>query len=338
MVTRLEDLPNELLLDLLEFLDFRSFYHLNNRLDSLIHKQKNLTVIHKNEQPICPEFSSGSSTSDVEEENRRFSPWNQIDDDFCSLARNVSHLIIESSISVDLRKFASLRFLTIHSLKKSYLETIKNGELKHLEFLSFSSFDESKVPKSFVEIFFPTENLSLRQIEIGSIPRNLFNELYSASFLRKSSSNLVVLKVKLNSPDIISFILLAIESLRQLDVVFTIDTLSAIHPDPESFDHQLKRFSLRDPYHRLNFNRVLTALKLMPNVEKLYLNFSTKLSFFKLAKSILRRLDSLKYFSGEIDDVSNERNFSLEQVQRLHPAFSRLQITIDDLQFRTFVS
>ena len=307
MVCQFEDLPNELLLDLFEYIDARDLYHgfwlLNQRINELIQSLTNLSLTcERNESPLIALF-----------------------------ANRITRLVVKTWYETDLCQFPYLQSLVLYYPNSDQMRQIQSDCLPNLVHLSVEDVPMLSLLPDFTQTIFSNGLPSLRHVRLG-------DTVTSYSWGWSQSPSLTSVSINCRDPTLAAFILVSSPNLRSLQVRLLFDAVPIFHSSPSPIDHPLKRFILRDPYHILVVNHVCTFLTWMPNVQQIYLNFLCKVSFPRFARSLINRLPSLTRFDCHIDDASSDQTTSVETIQLLHPCFARLRCPMTELNFRLFTT
>ena len=307
MVTRFEDLPNELLLDLFEYIDVRDLYHgfwlLNTRFNQLIGTLSSLSLtLEQNESALISLF-----------------------------ANQITRLVSKTWQETDLCQFPQLQSLVVHLPTRNQLHQIQTDSLPNLIYLSVTSVPGLDFLPRFTITIFSNGLPSLRHVRLGHVPTT-YSPYWSQSPLLTSVS------VECSNPMLIACILGSSPNLQSLQVRMLLDAVPIFRSSPSITGHRLKRFILQDPYHKLLFSHVYALLAWMPNVQRIYLNFLCKVPFTRFARSLVNRLPLLTRFDCHIDDSSSDRTVDVETIRLIHPCFARLRCPMTDLNFRLFTT
>jgi hypothetical protein len=303
--TKLEYFPNEVLLDLFEFMDIRDlfygFWGLNKRIDFLIRSLRNLSLnLERDESRLILLFSN-----------------------------QIHRLIVNTWQDIDLRQFPYLHSLILHQITGNQLRQIRHEFMPFLVYLSTSSIPEFSLMPQLAQRIFSNEMPSIRHVDLGQV---------HVPYLRSwsQSPSLYSVSVHCANPTLIVFILASSPNLSYLHVHFLLDTISIFQNSPSIMNHPLQQFILSDPYHKLSFNHIYTLLTFIPNVNKIQLNFLCKVPFIHFAQSLVNRLRYLNQFKCNIDDASDDKLTDIEIIRQIHPCFYRIQCSMNDIHFRTF--
>ncbi|UJR14521.1 hypothetical protein I4U23_001517 [Adineta vaga] len=304
----IEHLPNEVLLDLFEYIDIRDLFHgfwnLNKRLNCLIRSLDKLSLnLERNESIVITFFSN-----------------------------QIIHLILNTWENIDLKQFPSLQSLILYQITKDQLQQIRSEFMPQLRYLSTSSIPEFTLMPQLAQRLFSNEFPSIHSLDLGIV---------NIPHLRTwhQSPSLQSITIRCNNPTLVLFILASSPNLRYLQADFLLNTISIFHQSPSIIHHSLKHFHLLDPYHQLSFNHIHKLLALIPNVQKIYLNFLCRIPFIRFAQTLVNRLQYLKQFDCNIDDASfdNPTN-NLDIIRQIHPCFRKIYCSNNELNFRTFIT
>ena len=161
---RLEDLPNELILQLFKYFStgqiFRSFFHLNFRFDSLIQSSRFL-----------------SYSTDAENDHRCF-PF-------------IRTLIIKTILSYSFQSFPNLHRLILDYLTEDLISQINHLTLPHLDYLSITHrihplYIEDLHAKIFSDTF---PNLTYASISRIRLPSQPWSQTFSMKSLQLNEIN-----------------------------------------------------------------------------------------------------------------------------------------------------
>ncbi|CAF0912146.1 unnamed protein product [Adineta steineri] len=307
IVLKIESLPNEILLDLFEYIDikdlFYGFYGLNKRLNYLLQSLKKLSLnLERNESRLIQLFSN-----------------------------QINRLVVNTWQDIDLKQFPYLQSLILHQITGNQLRQIRSEYMPNLIYLSTSSIPEFSLMPQLAQRIFSNEMPSIRSVDLG-----LVHVPHLRTWLQ--SSSLYSVSVHCTNPTLIAFILASSPCLVYLHIQFLNDTISIFHNSPVILNHPLKQFCLSDPYHKLSFNHVYTILALIPNVKRIQLNFLCKVPFIRFIQSLLNRLRYLKRFDCNIDDASQDKQTNIDIIRQFHPCFSKIQCSTNEYNFRTFIT
>jgi hypothetical protein len=294
MVCLFEHLPNELLLDVFEYLDigdlYRSFWGLNNRFDDILRSLKNLSlVIEKNDPLLIAIFAS-----------------------------RIVRLQVNTWHEIDLSRFSNLKWLKLCRTTRNQVTKIRPDVVPKLVYLSLSlAFDFWSSTQLAQDVFsngFP----SLRHADLGRV-----DIPYTRSW--SLSPHLHSLCVCSSDPIIVPLTLAACPRLRSLQVQIFGDCHRIDLPCLR-LNHPLKRFTFADSYGILSLDDISSILTYVPNIEYIHLTLF-EISFNRLAHTLINRLHRLHKFDCYINEPPdpNEYNDDINTLRTIHPCFNRIQ-------------
>jgi hypothetical protein len=304
---KLEDLPNELLIEIFEYIDirdlFNGFWNLNKRINDLLRMLRNLSYnLERLDLALISLFS-----------------------------KQITRLIVNTWQYADLYQFPYLHSLILYQATINQLQQIRVEFMPHLVYLSVSALPGFASLPQLAEQIFSNAMPSIRHVDLGHV---------HVPYLRTWSQSPSLSSVSIHStnPTVIPYILQSSPNLVYLHVHFLMDTIAIFDDSPSISNHSLKQFILLDPYHKLSFNHIRTIFTMIPNVRKLQLNFLCKIPFIRFARSLINRLHNLKQFDCKIDDASFDQSTTIETIQQIHPCFQRIYCSTNDLHFRIFTT
>lgn len=302
MSTRLEDLPNELLLSLFIYFDIRNLYHsfwgLNHRFNILLGSVNNLSLIIEKDDLLLIKL----------------------------FARQIYRLKILTSQSIDLSQFSNLHTLELSQANDIQLEQIRSDLMPNLVYLSITTPFHISLPLILIEEIFSNAFPFLYQVNLSRIdylPLSLSSSLHS-------------LRITCIDTNIIPRILLICPNLFSFYVTFFGQNHHILPPSSSTYNHLLEKFTLDDPYHKLTFETIDILFLYIPNVKYLSLVFQCQRPFIDLIESILNRFEYLNQFNCEIFESPNNQTVELESIQQMHPCFQCLQCIEKTNDYRLF--
>ena len=307
MCTRLEQLPNECLLDLFEYVDTRDLYYgfrgLNERFDRLVRSLTRLSLTLDRDEP----------------------------DLILSFGNQIVRVVVNTWQEIDLDRFPHLRSLILHQATSTQWRQIRSSALSQLVYLSTASIAEFSSVPEFVQSLFSNELPWLRHVDLAYTP---------SSFARawSQSPGLSSVSIECNDPTMVSYVLRSCPNLISLHVHFALHSIPIFQHTLPITPHPLTHFVLSDPYHHLLFTHVYTLLACIPNVKRMRLNFLCRVPFLRFARGLLYRLPGLTRFDCCIDDASADQNTDVGTIRELHPCFARLHVVTSERNFRTFTT
>jgi len=294
MFTLFEHLPNELLLDVFEYIDtqdlYQGFWGLNIRFDNILRSLKNLSLfIEKNDPLLIAIFAS-----------------------------QIVRLEVNTWHEIDLSQFSNLKSLKLCRTTRNQVTKIRPDILPNLVYLSLSlAFDFWSSAQLAQDVFsngFP----SLRHAELGRV-----DIPYTRSW--SLSPHLHSVCVCSSDPIIVPLTLAACPRLRSLQVQIFGDNHRIDLPSLR-LKHPLKRFTFADSYGVLSLKDINLILAYVPNVECIQLTLF-EMSFTRLAHTLIHRLHRLNRFDCYINEPpdSDEHINDIDTIRAMHPCFARIQ-------------
>ncbi|CAF3664577.1 unnamed protein product [Rotaria sp. Silwood1] len=304
MQAQLEHLPNELLIDIFEYLDARDliygFWGLNKRFNHILQSLENLSLTIKNdESKLIPLFAS-----------------------------QIKRLIVDTCLNIDFTQFPYLYSLILFDLTENQFRQIQSEFMPHLVYISISSNNKSYFLSQLIQRIFSQTLSSLRHVNLGCVRYPVFHSFQS--YILQS------ITVNCTSSIIVPYILLASPNLSSLRVHFEENNLNIFYKNPTVPIHPLKYFILSDPYGLLCFKDIDTFLTYMPNLKRIKLNFNCDVSFIQLAKTLATRLTYLNRFDCHIDNTSADDITSIDEIQQIHPCFVWIRCITGNYGYRMY--
>ncbi|CAF1016669.1 unnamed protein product [Rotaria sp. Silwood1] len=302
-----EGLPNELLIDIFEYLPiqdlYKTFFGLNSRLTKII---ESLQEFHFEQSEL-----------------------EKIDDS--AFAHRITTLVIRHSNNIDLNRYPKLRALKLQwPTKQQCNQTINQSQLEHL-YIGHSLYEGD------------TQQL-LKHIFINGFPQlhscYLENFIGNRSIIRSYSTilpTLVSLKIFTKySEDIVSLLFLC-PNLNQLSIKYfdnaKID--SNIFREWSLMPHKNLHTLIFDSVDQMSIETIDSILAFVPNVT--YLSIisprcnTNKIHIERIAYILHRHLPSLHQFYTSIwlDDLPLSDNYSvnIEAIEWLHPLFKQIKLS-----------
>jgi hypothetical protein len=308
MITLLEDLPNELLLDVFEYISLRDLYYsfcsLNRRFNHLVWSLNNLfIIIYKNEQLLFEIF-----------------------------AHKITHLVVHNVYdTIELKQFPNLRSLTIHCVNDNQLKQIRHEFMPNLVYLVISLSFITPSSTELTENIFSNRLPSLQYVDLGQIQAP-FNSKWSVSPSLRSIS------IYCSEPIVIHEILISSPNLKRLQVKLgkpkQYITLPII-----PLNHCLKHFILLDDYSILSLETINNILLYIPNVKQFVFQGICHGPFVNFAQILSNRLKYLSQFDCYIrQSPNNYENNDLETIREIHSCFNRIICTINYHGYRLFTT
>jgi len=304
MTAHFEDLPSELLLHILAYMNprhiFNAFWNLNSRINNLLTTVNHLHLIVD------------------KEENKEM---------IALLAPHVRLLQVNTWDEIDLHGFCNLHLLTLTRPSPTQLKQIGADTMPQLTYLWLCSNMYSSSPKQLIYDVFSNRFSRLRWARFGHI--DLFDPLYwSQSF------SLYYLHFDCYHPAIIPFILKSCPNLDYLHVDFLRYDDKIMLPPSIINNHPLRRFILRDFCHFTSYEDISTLITYIPNTTKIELKFSCDVPFISLAQYLSDHLTHLHQFDCDITECPIDSSTSLTTIRQVHPCFSRIACRTQGVNFR----
>lgn len=305
LITRLEHLPNELLLQILTYSHVRdlsrAFWNLNSRFNQLIRSLTSLSLVLNGRKSI--------------------------EGDISHLLPQIVRLVIVTVEQIPLNSFSNLRSLIVNLAVPSYLKEIQAKNFPRLEFLSipiqYPPIDSNPIASTV----FSNEFLHLRYAEFGMISD-------PQSFFWSISVSLRSLRLILSEMNYLPRILLHCPSLSHLFIRMKSIDARRMSLDqnlfPSNFLHPLKSFQFISLDSDLLTDDLSLFLIFVPNLHTLDLRSSLHscLPFFQF---ICKIFPNLRLFHCHlIEDRTNELAIELDRLRSLHPCFISIQRTYRD--------
>jgi hypothetical protein len=294
MFTRFEDLPNELFFSIFIYFDirnlYRSFWGLNYRFNNLVQSVNDLSLVIENNELLLIEI----------------------------FARHIYRLKIVRSQSIDLSEFSNLSTLELCQANYMQLEQIRSDLMPKLVDLSISAPFHISIPLILIEEIFSNAFRFLQQVKLPRIDHLPLTFDFQAPSLRS-------LRITCVDITIIPRVLNICPNLSSFNVTFFGENHYIPPPESSTYNHQLEKFTLDDPYHKLTFETIDNLFLYIPNIKSLSLWFQCRRPFIDLINSILTRLNHLIEFDCEILESPNDQMIDIELIQEMHECFHNLQ-------------
>jgi hypothetical protein len=295
MSTRFEHLPNELLLDVFDYVDTRDLCHgfwaLNSRFDNLLRSLKNLSlIIEKDETSVTLVFG-----------------------------HQIVRLVVDISDEIDFRQYRNLRSLTLVEPIKIHLERIQTGQIPNLVRLFHGRTDDYVSLRQHAHNVFSNGFPFLCHADFEALSSGITHSWFQSPSIRSvfiNCANMNVVPYILSScPQLYYF---------QVNIWTNYNTLRIRSPRR---DHPLQRFILRNHTDLASVDHIDILLAYMPNVESLTLCFTVEVPFDHVACSIVNRLHRLRRFDCYIGEWRMNRPpiIDFTTSQQMHPCFNRVQ-------------
>jgi hypothetical protein len=307
MLSLFEHLPNELLLDVFEYIDtrdlHRGFWGLNSRFDNILRSLKNLSlVIEKNDPSLIAIFAS-----------------------------RIIRLEVNTWHEIDLSRFRNLQSLKLCHTTRNQVTKIRPDVIPNLVYLSLSVAVDFWSSAQLAQDVFSNGFPSLRYADLGRI-----DIPYTRSW--SLSPHLRSVCVCCSDPIIVPLILAACPRLFSLQVQIFGENHRIDLPSLR-LNHPLKRFTFADSYGVLSLNDINVVLTYVPNIEYIHLTLF-EMSFTCLARSLIHRLQQLHRFDCYINESPDPNEYinDIDIIRAMHPCFDRIQCFEKNYGIRHFTN
>ncbi|UJR32270.1 hypothetical protein I4U23_019735 [Adineta vaga] len=297
MNTQLEDLSNELLLDILDYIKTEdlvsSFWNLNQHFNNLIRSLKYLSLIVKKTDTLPSSLFS----------------------------QQIVRVVIVTLIDIQLDSFVNLRSLILNIATENHIKQIQPHILPKLAYLSIPIVFESRVTKQLASEIFSNRFIFLRYTDLNliNIP-NIFSWSQSPSLhsLHLSSSNINIIPLLLQScPQLIHL---------QIRIIDEHDF------DPTSLlnlsEHPLRNFLFIQSQPSTFVFNIFPLFSIIPNVKRIDFRLCTR-SFIDLIQLISKSFSQLTCFDCHIIEYPNkDEHIDIHQIRNIHSCYSNIQCTL----------
>lgn len=307
--SRLEDIPNEIFLDIFDYLKIdqcdQCFSQLNRRLNNLLFYRQNLLLIY--DETICVTLIK-------------------------SYRLNIKYLKIETSNECDLSLFPNLKYLIVSNRDTNHLKQIRSDILPNLVYLAFQLKFDFQLSNQLIQQIFTNQFQYLQSLSLRFVQRSLIN---------LSTVNYTLQNLSLHSDQliIIQDILKSFPNLKY----FHLHLLYKSDLSMENFTVQsskLRKFVLTSEGFDLTIEFLNMLYRLMPLIESFYFQCKCQISLIKLIQFIWNKFHSLKRFHCFIKEVlmKNERIDHLNDIYQLSPVFRSIQCVKENFNYRIFAT
>jgi hypothetical protein len=305
--SRLEDLPNELLLDIFTYLSVNDlhdgFFNLNYRFNNLILSCDNLSlIVDENIDPLLIKLF-------------RF---------------KITHLTIDTFNKFDLEQFCNLHSLIIVNRNLNNIIPIRPEIFPNLVNLSFLLESDFEVPLDLIPNVFSNRFSNLGSVNLGRIDKPLLNSW-------SISPSLKFVSIRCNNSKIVIDILSSCPNLVDLELHILYNPIKIRYSSP-LFIHPLKRFTLWSDQLELSLDLIDDLLISIPNIKRLYLQTKCRVLFTKLVETVINRLHNLSRFDCFIKELidKNERIDNLTNILQVNSCFNRIKCIEENDHWRIF--
>ncbi|CAF1008448.1 unnamed protein product [Rotaria sp. Silwood1] len=307
MLTLLEDLPNELIMEIFGYTKICDlscgFWNLNQRFNQLIRSLRYLSLILTKNQTY---------------ENML-------------LYEQITRIVIVTLENINLYSFINLRSLILNLATENHLKQIQSNILPNLVYLALPlSFDKKSTIQLASEVF-SNRFTSLRFADLGIIdmPSNLtWSQSPSLRSIRIFSPNI----------NIIPLILQSCTQLIHFQVRITDENPLDVSSLPVILNHPLKKLIFLQSQNSTYVYDITNIIYLIPNIKCIDLRLCTR-SFIDLIKLISIYLIDLKNFDCHIIEFPNkDENIDINIIRNIHPCYSGIQCTLREDCFCLYTS
>jgi hypothetical protein len=308
MINSFDDLSNELLLDIFDYVDPRNLFHtflnLNSRINNLLASLKCLPLIVNNEE---------------NEEVIAF------------LAPHIGLLQVNIWSDIDLRGFCNLYSLTLIRPTQIQLKQIRSDTMPMLAYLSPSPNVYFSSPNQFIYDALSGRFSRLRWARLGHI------DSFDPNFCSQSSS-LRYLHIGCHETTIISFILASCPNLDHLHVDLLRDGDKTTLTPRVINNHPLRQLILRDYCYLVSYKDIHTLISYIPHARTIEFKFDCKIPFISLIQYLSDHLRHLRKFDCDIAECPLDPSTSLTTIQQVHPCFCHITCRTQGANFRIFAT
>lgn len=310
MMTCFEDLCNELLHSIFEYIDPRELYeqfmNLNQRLNRILASLCQLQLVIK----------------DFEDENL-----------LEILAPHIAFLCVNTWDEINLSKYCNLRFLSIDRPSSKQLKQIRAQTMPKLVHLSLFTNVQFISPDELIFDVFSNRLPFLRWARLGHIESYhplKWSQSYSLRYLHISCFHTNMMLVILSAcPNLRCF---HIDVLRQSEMCPHVRISSIL------VNHPLRKLILQDFCRAFTQQDLQTFILSVSNVEKLQLNITCKQSLIDFLQYIVRSLPNLNEFHCDIIEYANDFDRSLKSIYDIHPSFCHIRCRSQGADYRILTS
>ncbi|CAF3474781.1 unnamed protein product [Rotaria socialis] len=310
MMTLLEDLPNELLFDVFEYISARdlyySFWALNRRINYIVRSLKNLSlIIYKNEPLLIQTF-----------------------------ADKIFRLQVSNHYDIiDIDHFPNLRSLSLYNASDKQLQQIRYDCMPNLMYLFIPIPNITESSAKLARNIFSNQLPSLRYADLGIIDVNYIS-------LSSWSPSLRVLCINCTKSIVIRMVLLVCPNLKRFQVnLVKNNSKIATQLPTKTLNHNLKTFILLVSCRSLPLEKINDILLDIPNVTRIYLRWCCDTLFVALARMLSERLKYLSQFGCNIIEFPNDIEYNnIKSIREVHSSFNNVQCTIIHHGYRLFTA
>ena len=296
-ITRLEDLPTELILEIFDYTRIgdlsTAFWNLNIRFNRLLRSLRSLSLrLTKSESYEASLF-----------------------------AQQINRLVIVTREQINLHPFVNLRSLIVNWGNETLLRDIHAETFPNLIYLSLTVAFDSQSTRQIASDVFCNRFTSLCYADLGQIA------LPTPFSWSQSSSLRSILIVSLNI-NIIPLILQSCPRLTHFKVRITGENDVDLSTIPSILHHPLKQFIFIQSQTSTFVFNLIHIFYLIPNLQQLDLRLCTR-SFIDLIEFLADNLIDLNRFDCHIIEHPNKDNLlDINLLRNLHRCYSSIQCTL----------
>jgi hypothetical protein len=299
MLTRLECLPNEILVEIFVFVSIQDLFvclhDLNQRFNYLIHSLNHFSLVvnrqYKNDEHNRPAYN------------------------------RIVRLVIVTLEPFNLQSFNNLRSLIVNLAHRFHIEQIRADNLPHLEYLSIPIRFDSETVRSFAIDIFSNRYVQLRHAEFGTIDRpESFHWSMSCSI---RSLHLCTMTLNI-IPRLLSFCSqLTHLQIRMMSNENSLDTSTIVN---DVRQYPLKHFSFFQMHNSSTIHNIEPLFLLMRHLQHVHIRLHTQ-SFYHLIHYLIKHLDRLVKFNCHIIQYpTDDDTDSIQQrIRELHPCLRSIE-------------
>lgn len=304
MISHFEDLCNELLLSVFEYINprylYETFGEINSRFNDLLASVTQLQLIVDGE------------------ENEKIITW---------LAPHIGLLQVNTWDEIDLNGFYNLYSLKLTRPSTIQLKQIRADTMPKLSYLSLFSNVYFSSPKQLISDAFSNRFSCLYWARLGYIDSlDSWSQSFSLRFLHIGCCHTTI----------IPFILASCPKLDCLHVDISRHGDKIMIAPPVIDHHPLRQFILRDFCRSMSYKDISILLPYIPNTKKIDLNFDCKAPFFFLVRDLTECLSHLCKFDCDITEFPIDSTTNLATIRQIHPCFFRIICRTQGTDFRIF--
>lgn len=309
MITCCEDLCNELLLNIFDYINPRqlydTFWNLNSRLNDLLASITDLQLIvdgEENEEIVA------------------------------LLAPHIGLLQVNTWNEINLNGFHNLHSLVLSRPSPIQLKQIRADTMPKLTYLSLFSNVYFTSPRQLINDAFSNRFSFLHWARLGH------TDLSDSRYRCTQSHSLRHLHISCFHTTMIPFILASCPKLDYLHVDILQYGDKTMIPLPIIANHPLQKFILRDFCLSISYQDIHTLITYIPNTRKLELKFNCNTQFISLVRHLSDSLSHLRRFDCDITESPINSTTDLTTIQQIHPCFCRIVCRTQVANFRIFAT